>query len=277
MICLTGLPNSGATLLCQLLGQHPEIDSLSHTSPLCSTLITLRQRLSSDPSLLAQLNQEFDTTYSRLTQAFQGFINGWFATADTPWIVDHHLDWLRHLETLHLLAPKCKVVVCVRELGQILGAIETQHHQTQLLDFPDSLATLTKSQRATQFFADDGVVGSALCSLEAVQDYPESLQQSLYYVVFEHLMTDPATVMQGIFDWLQLSPHSINPTNLQAVRQGNLSQRNDDLDLLKYSEPVASQITSPARFEIPDRFEVILRDRFSWFYNLFYPGLPLGL
>jgi len=49
LIYVSGLPRAGSTLLCQLLGQHPKLNSPGHSSPLCQTLVGLRQGLSDDP------------------------------------------------------------------------------------------------------------------------------------------------------------------------------------------------------------------------------------
>ena len=268
IIYITGLPQSGAPLLCQLLEQHPHIDVSGHHSPLCQTLVSLRHQLSHEAHLLGQLNQDFDTTYCRLLRSFQGFMDGWFAAIDPPSVVDHNPEWLRHLETLQILDPNCKLLVCVRELGQILGAIEQAHQNTRLLDFDEPLADLTKSERAARLCAEDGIIGSPLNSLEGVRDYAESLQQRLYYVVFEHLVSDPVTVMNDIFDWFKLPPHSIDPTDLKPLPPSHNSyQRGKDRDAM------ATQIIPPTRYKIPDRYEVNLRNHFAWFYETFYPGL----
>jgi len=42
-------------LLCQLLGLHPSIYSLGHSSPLSQVFNALRAQLSDDPFLLSQL------------------------------------------------------------------------------------------------------------------------------------------------------------------------------------------------------------------------------
>jgi sulfotransferase len=34
IVYVTGLPRAGSALMCQLLGQHPEIYSIGHSSPL---------------------------------------------------------------------------------------------------------------------------------------------------------------------------------------------------------------------------------------------------
>ena len=66
IIYVTSLPRAGSTLLCQLLGQHPQVYSLGHSSPLRQVFNHLRGQLSDDPFLLSQLEVDFDVTYTRL-------------------------------------------------------------------------------------------------------------------------------------------------------------------------------------------------------------------
>ena len=268
IVYVTGLPRSGSTLLCQLLGQHRDIYSPIHSSPLCQTLVGLRTHLSDSHFLLAQLDVEYEKVYQRLLRAYRGFMNGWFAETDKQWVVDKNRGWLQHLELLHLLDPDCRVFVCVRELGQIYGSIETQHQKTRLLDFPDHLAALSRADRAKKLFAEEGVVGSSLRALEAVQDLEDSLQKHLYYVVFEHLVSEPVPAMQGIFQWLGLPPIKLEPQKL-AVKP----HESDSYYRFKYPHKTYRQIQAPKRYNIPQRFDTVLKQNFGWYYETFYPGL----
>lgn len=51
---VAGLPWAGSTLLCQLLGAHPDIHCEGHSSPLCNSLLAMRSFISDDPFFLAQ-------------------------------------------------------------------------------------------------------------------------------------------------------------------------------------------------------------------------------
>lgn len=42
LVCVTGLPRAGSTLLCQLLAEHPEIECDRLSSPLLGALQVLR-------------------------------------------------------------------------------------------------------------------------------------------------------------------------------------------------------------------------------------------
>jgi len=218
--------------------------------------------------LRSQLDVDFDLAYQRLENAFRGFMNGWFAETDKAWTVDKNRGWLHHIETVHHLAPDFRMLVCVRELGQIYGSVEAQHQKTLLLDFPDHLANLSRLDRADQLFAAKGVIGQPLGSMEALQDIDTQLQQQLYYVVFEHLMSEPATVMQGIYNWLGLAPADFDPQNL-AVQ----SHESDSYYRFKYPHVRRSHIQSPQAHSVPQRIQQQLQQRFLWFYQTFYPGL----
>ncbi len=267
LIYVTGLPRTGSTLLCQLLAHHPDIYCPGHSSPLCQTLMGLRQHLSNDDFLRAQLDVEFDVVYQRLMNAFRGFMAGWFAETDKGWVVDKNRSWLHHIETVAQLDPNFRMVVCVRELGQIVGSVEAQHQKTILLDFPDQSASLTRYGRADKLLGEQGVVGAPLRSLEALQDLPTDLQNRLYYLVFEHLMQEPVQVMQGLYEWLSITPAKFDPQNLTVQ-----PHESDSYYRFKFPHKTRPQIVPPQAHAVPPRIQQQLQQQFTWFYQTFYPG-----
>jgi len=63
---VAGLPRAGSTLLCQLLGEHPEISCERHSSPLCNALLATRRFISDDQFFLSQFDVQYETTYDHL-------------------------------------------------------------------------------------------------------------------------------------------------------------------------------------------------------------------
>ena len=268
LLCVTGLPRAGSTLLCQLLGMHPAIASSGHSSPLLPALGQLRHHLSDNTFLLAQLDVDFPQAYGRLLSAFRGFMQGWFAETAKPVVVDKNRGWLNQLDLAVLLEPQCRMLVCVRELGQILGSIEAQHQQTLLLDFPDHLAGQSRYGRANKLMGDSGVVGEPLQAIAAMQDMPPALQQRVYYVVFEHLLHDPVAVMGDIFQWLALEPLPIDPQQLPVK-----PHESDSHYRYKYRHATQSRLQPVQQHTTPARIQQELYTHFDWFYATFYPGL----
>lgn len=268
VIYVTGLPRAGSTLLCQLLGTHPKIDSPGYSSPLCPTLMQLRHNLSDNDFLLAQLDVDFDATYQRLLRAYRGFMNGWLADTTKPYVVDKNRGWLLQLDTLNLLDPQAKLLVCIRELGQIYGSIEAQHQKTLLLDFPDHLANLSRYARADKLFGADSVIGGPLKAIEAMQDMPEILQQKLFYVIFENLMDKPHQVMNNLYQWLELPTVDFNLAHLPVK-----AHESDSYYRFKYPHQTHERLQPPLRHLVPRRIEQELQNNFAWFYRTFYPGI----
>ena len=268
ILYVTGLPRAGSTLLCQLLGLHPQIASSGHSSPLCQTLVQLRHQWSDNDFLLAQLDVDFERAYARLPRAWQGFVNGWFADSERPWAVDKNRGWLSQIESVQSFDQDFRMLVCVRELGQVLGSIESQHARTRLLDFPDHLAHLSRYARADKLMAADGLIGGPLKSIEALQDVPEDWQRQVYYVVFEHLMTEPVAAMQDIHRWLGLKATPFDPQSL-PVKPGE----SDSHYRYKYPHRTFTRIQPPAPHPVPARIARDLQLHFRDYYQTFYPGL----
>ncbi len=263
---VAGLPRAGSTLLCQLLSEHPDVFCEGHSSPLCNALLATRRFLSDDQFFLSQLDVQFDTTYGNLQSAMRGFLHGWHQNAGKQVVVDKNRAWLHCIELLLQLEPDARLVISIRELGQIYGSIETQHQKTILVDFIDHLADYDRFGRADQLFAKDKSVGAPLSSIQAVQDLPQSVKDRIYFVKFEDLVAKPEQVMTAVYTWLGLSPHTISPQSLM-VRP----HESDSHYRYKYLHLQQTTISQPKRHEIPPRIQKQIEQACAWYYEWFYP------
>lgn len=265
-IGVTGLPRAGSTLLCQMLAQHPEIHCEGHSSPLCNALLGIRRMVSDDQFFLSQLDNSFETGYAHLASAMQGFLRGWHHDCGKKAVVDKNRAWLHAIELLLQLAPEAKLVVCIRELGQIYGSIEAQHQRTILVDFIDHLADFDRFGRADMLFAKDKAIGAPLISLSAVQDLPAEVKKRLYFLRFEDLMEQPAACMSHLYAWLGLSPFEINPEKLEVG-----IQESDSHYHMKYLHRQSERIVKPKQHHIPPRIQAQIENACAWYYDLYYP------
>jgi sulfotransferase len=264
---VTGLPRAGSTLLCQLLAQHPEIQSEGYSSPLCNTLLGIRRMISGDTFFLSQLDNSFESSYAHLASAMQGFLRGWNQDCQKKVVVDKNRAWLHAIEFLLHIEPEARLIVCLRELGQIYGSIEAQHQRTILVDFIDHLADFDRFGRADMLFAKDKAIGAPLISLHAVTDLPKQVKERLYFVRFEDMMEKPAACMSHIYDWLGVSPFEINPELL-----GVGIQESDSHYHMKYTHKQMERITKPNRHEISPRIQAQIETVWAWYYQLYYQG-----
>jgi sulfotransferase len=265
-IGVAGLPRAGSTLVCQLLAQHPDLYCEGTSSPLCNTLQGMRRMVSDDQFFLSQLDQSFASSYCHLESAMRGYLRGWYQDCGKQAVVDKNRGWLHAVELLLTLAPEARLVVCVRELGQIYGSIEAQHQRTILLDFTDHLADFDRLGRADMLFAKDRTIGAPLTSIHAVMDLPLAVQQRLYFVRFEDLLEQPVACMSHLYAWLGLAPFEIDPAKLAVgVRESDSHYR------MKYTHTQAHSIVKPKRHAIPPRIQQQIEQSYAWYYELYYP------
>lgn len=265
---VTGLPRAGSTLLCQLLAHHPDIQCEGNSSPLCNALLGMRRMVSADTFFLSQLDNSFESSYAHLGSAMQGFLRGWNSSCNKKVVVDKNRAWLHAIELLLTIEPGAKLIVCIRELGQIYGSIEAQHQRTILLDFVDNLADFDRFGRADMLFAKDKAIGSPLISIHAVPDLPAAVQKQLYFLRFEDLVTNPTVCMSAIFSWLGLAPCEINPEKLDVG-----VQESDSHYRMKYLHRQASRVGKSVHHEIAPRIQAHIENACSWYYQNFYPDL----
>ncbi|MCX8018494.1 MAG: sulfotransferase, partial [Rhodocyclaceae bacterium] len=263
---VTGLPRAGSTLLTQLLAEHPDIHCEGHSSPLCNALLMMRRFISDDQFMLSQLDVQFETSYAHLRTAMEGFLRGWYAGAGKAVVVDKNRAWLHCIEMLLHIAPEARLLVSIRELGQIYGSVEAQHQKTILLDFIDHLADFDRFGRADQLFAKDKAIGAPLSSIRAVEDLPPAVKERLYFVKFEDLVSRPVATMQHIFQWLGLPPYEIDPEKL-TVRP----HESDSHYRYKYLHRTRERIEAPAPHAIPPRIQAQIETACGWYYEWFYP------
>ncbi len=265
-IGVTGLPRAGSTMLCQLLAMHPDILCEGHSSPLCNTILGIRRMISDDSFFLSQLDNSFDSSYAHLRTAMQGFLRGWHQDCNKLAVVDKNRAWLHAIELLLHIEPQAKLIVCLRDLGQIYGSIETQHQKTILVDFIDHLADYDRFGCADMLFAKDKAIGAPLISLHAVPDLPPKVQEHLYFLRFEDMVEHPVACMAHLFKWLGLPAFEIDPANLK------LSVRESDSHYhMKYLHKQSGSIIKPARHEIPPRIQAQIESAYAWFYQMYYP------
>lgn len=266
-IGVSGLPRAGSTLLCQLLAQHPDLHSEGNSSPLCNALLGMRHTISDDPFFLSQLDTSFDASYGHLTTAMRGFLRGWYQDCGKQAVVDKNRGWLKAMEMLLQLAPEAKLIVCVRELGQVYGSVEAQHQRTILLDFIDHLADYDRLGRADMLFGKDRTIGAPLSDLQGIPDLPLAVQQRLYVLRFEDMMARPAECMAHLYAWLGLAPFQIDPGKLRVgLRESDSHYR------MKYTHRQFSSIRAPQQHAIPPRIQQYIENACGWFYDMYYPA-----
>ena len=267
---VTGLPRAGSTLLCQLLGEHPDVASDGHSSPLLNQLENLRAKISDDPFLLSRLDVDLDATYERVRSMYRGMVNGWLeGWHDKTVVIDKNRGWLRALEFALEVLPDAKFLICIRDLEQVYGSIEAAHRKTILLDFPDHMAPHSPDARASSLFDPGGVVGGPLGAIREFSNSPvyDEFRDRCYYVAYEALVARPQETMRQVYSFLGIGDFMIDPENLSTK-----SSESDSWYRMKYSHKTRSNITQITQHTIDPSISSEIRNRFKWYYEQFYPA-----
>ena len=81
-------------------------------------------------------------------------------------------------------------------------------------------------------------------------------------------MQEPVSVMQGVYDWLQLPKAEFDPQNLTVK-----PHESDSYYRFKYPHVTRTAIAAPQPHAVPSRIQQQLQQKYAWFYQTFYPGL----
>jgi sulfotransferase len=295
-IFLSGLPRSGTTLLSNLLAQHSQL-AVTPTSPLYALFEKLRTAWSSDPALLAQLDGDYDAVYARLIRSTRAFIDAWCADVDAGVdvnanvdanakantnanadadfsaggeggriTVDKHRGWLFCLETLRVLYPGFKMIVCVRDLRDVYASLERQHRKTLMLRFPDETEQNLVEPRAAQFFSASGVIGGVLRALRNLGDIPDP-SAHLCIVRYESLIADPEATLGQLVEQLGLRAERFD---LERVRQ--MTHEADSYYHFKFPHTIKGAVRAAPvdRRDLSPRVLATIVDQYGWFYRAFY-------
>lgn len=270
IVYVSGLPRSGSTLLCQLLNHHKDIYSTGYSSPLSNLIETIRQSVSSNNFFLSQLDVDFDIAYSRLNRSYKAFINGWLDDTDKNIIVDKSRAWLGMLQTVYTLDPKYKMIVCVRDLVQLYGSIDQQHKKTMLISYADSHTTNSSWYRADQAYSSNGVVGGPLRAIENLQDIDKEYKAdcNIYFLKYEELVLNTKNELSKLSKFLGIDKFELDIDNLE-VRP----HETDSHYRFKFRHNTHSSVLPMNQHKVSKRIASEIVQKFSWYYDFFYPDL----
>jgi sulfotransferase len=267
-VYVTGLPRSGSTLICQLLAQHPDIFCDGMTSPLSSLLESTRINLSTNDIFLSRLDNSFSENYERLKNIYAGILNGWLKT-DKKFSVDKNRGWLNSIDFISEIDQNFKMIVCVRELGQLFGSAELAHKKTALLGYRDGLSQHSQDNRALNLFSENGIVGSPLKSIfEYVNGFKyKDFKEQVYFVDYEQLVSSPVETMKNVYQFIGADRIVIDPEDLIVF-----PKESDSHYGMKWPHDTKNKIQEIKYHNIHPEITKTLVDRFSWYYQYFYPN-----
>jgi len=201
---VAGLPRSGSTLFMNILNQNPEFHGTA-SSGLIDVLVNARDTFDNNPFFKAMSEDENN---ARRHGALRALMQGYFAGVSEPVCFDKNRTWPRAFELLSWLYGKenVKMIICVRDMRDILASFEALHRKTEASGSSTTqtrtapLHSMTSLGRAEFLMGDDQVVGSARAFL--LDAITRGWGDNMYCLDYDHLCSEPAKVMDSIYEFL---------------------------------------------------------------------------
>ena len=210
---IAGMPRAGSTILGNILAQNPRFH-VTPTSGLIEALLELRTAFDRIADFKAAPNE------AGKMAAVRGAMFGFFDPVQRPVIFDRNRAWLSELEMAEvLLARKAKIIVCVRDIPEILASLERlwrdnkpfrkiQQQEMHVVEFQ------SLEGRCNVWLQPAHIVG---LSYMRIQDaLTRGFRDRMHFIHFDALSRNPAAAMQDIYRFLEESPF---PHDFEHVEQ----------------------------------------------------------
>lgn len=235
---IAGLPRSGSTLLRSLFRQNPEIET-AVGSPVHIAFQHARNAVSLAGNALAG---RFADEQKRviLRAPFEAFYN------TRPIGIDTNRLWTSDIATLVELYPDCRVICCVRDLGEVVDSYERVYRDNPL-DFSRTFGhpSGTVYERVAFLSAPKGVVGGAYNSLREAF-YNGEFANRIVLIDYKALCLFPAVTMSALYQFLDLAPFPHVFDNLEDLPEtGAVDTKAGLLGLHKLRKVVSYQPVDP--------------------------------
>lgn len=197
IVFTAGLPRSGSTLLANVLAQNPEFH-VSPTSGVIDLVLAVRQAWDQNPCFLANPDDK------KKLGAMRGVIQGAYSHRGESVIFDRSRGWPHLFEFLDDAFDNVKMIVCVRDLKQIVASWELLWRQNYLRH--DNMSDDERAQCATRrgrihyWLRYDQPTGIAIAWLQDL--FTRGHGNRVHIVDYDRFTNDPQSELDSIHDYL---------------------------------------------------------------------------
>lgn len=216
---LAGLPRSGSTLLANILAQNPAVH-VTPTSGICDMLVQVRNGWDRNDAFQAMDRAESERVKGDVLRAM---LQAYFGRVERPICIDKNRYWAEFLEMgAELIGgrDRVKVLVTVRDLRDVVASFEKLYRKTSALGQVSQEADMalkfkTALGRAEVFVDDAQPVGRAY---NAIRDaVTRGWYDRMHFIDFEDLTRRPKETLQGIYRFLDVTPHTHDFEHVEQV------------------------------------------------------------
>ncbi len=208
---ISGLPRAGSTLLVALLNQNPRFQA-AISGPLLAMVSGMLAAPEADPSLATMLPRE------RLRRMTQAVAQSYYADSDHPVAFDLNRGWTFKLNLLLDAFPTSKVIVCIRDVAEIVNSFERTARLNPYVNSKLFGPRVSIYDRFEFMMQGAGLVTAPLDGVRQALHSPE--RGMLYLLDYNRLCAHPEAALRDIYDFLGESWFAHDFQNAQSAWPG---------------------------------------------------------
>jgi sulfotransferase len=197
---ISGMPRSGSTILGNILAQNPRF-YVTPTSGLVDLLAGMRTGYDKIGDFRAAPNE------GAKMGAIRGALFGHFEPVSQPVVFDRNRGWVFELEMLEvLLRRKARVIVCVRDIAEILCSLEklwreNKAFRTVIQQEGKPVDFQSLEGRCKTWLDPAQPVGRAYIGIQDA--LTRGFRDRMHFVHFDYLTRNPTGALQDIYRFLE--------------------------------------------------------------------------
>lgn len=263
------LPRAGSTLLQNIIGQNPDFH-VTPTSGMAEIIAHTHNAFSQNMTFKRE--KDYNLPKEAFYNFCRGGINSFYKTlTNKPYILDKNREWLSEYYFLKKLYPNLKIIFIVRDIRDIISSLEKIYRDDINLPFNLRMAHSEGENfnpnllrdRLNSYFSKPPLFPF----INILQEFiiTNNLQH-IHFVKFEEFCLNPTSVINSIYNFLDLPYYNHTFDNINQI-----TWENDSLIGL------GTHIISPKLSLPPSDYKKVLGEeisrqiyhKYEWFFKFF--------
>ena len=271
LIPFCGLPRSGSTLLCNVIGQHPDV-TLSADSALPDLLITV---LDQAQKSIQESQYDADLSYKLYENFIDYGTKSWINNlSSTKFYLDKSRAWSEIFNLVFTLYPDTKIIFTIRDLRGVYLSFDKLSSKgifsNGLSSYYDEFQDFDKDflDERIDYFLKGDMVKKHLSRLKEIVDLDRSYLDRIKIIRYEDFMENPNKILYEISNFLGLDSYNFNLDNITQINY-------KDTFYLPYGYHKLKKSLTPSIPNYDDKLRKSAQNKifkdYRWYYSLFYP------
>lgn len=269
LVPLTSLPRSGSTLLMNILAQN-SLFCVGQDSELSYVIAETKKNI--EEFTISQQVPYQNYQQSVLNFCIEG-TKGWINTFanENQYFLDKSRGWIINVDYIYKVFPNLKSICVIRDLRGIVNSFEKIHNNSLSVNKNNFNYNLNENFLRQRI---DGILNlwyirDTLFSIKELIDIPKSYTHNILFVKYEQLISDPETVLQQIYQFLEIKCFDHDFNNIEQIAYNDNVFQPYGCHKIKNKVESIEQIYS----ELNDDALNYILENYQWYYEEFYPEI----